>query len=254
MFSKTERDTLRETLVSAARNDKRITGAALTGSASLGAEDRWSDIDLAFGVAAGADRSEVIDEWTARMYKHGAVHHTDVVRGAALFRVFLLDNTLQVDLAFWPESEFGPIAPTFRLLFGKAKERERPAAESFDGLVGMGWLYALHVRSSIARGRVWQAEYMISAMRDQVLALACLRHGLPTVHGRGIDQLPADVTESLTAALVQSLDPPELRRAFSVGCNALLAEIGSVDSDLASRLEPPLSELANYGVEADSRL
>jgi hypothetical protein len=26
----------------------------------------------------------------------------------------------------------------------------------------MGWLYALHARSSIARGRVWQAEYMIS--------------------------------------------------------------------------------------------
>ena len=34
---------------------------------------------------------------------------------------------------------------------------------------------------------------MISGMRDQVLALACLRHGLPAREGRGMDGLPADV-------------------------------------------------------------
>jgi hypothetical protein len=39
-----------------------------------------------------------------------------------LYRVLLLDNTLQVDLAFWPATEFGAIAPTFRLLFGRANE------------------------------------------------------------------------------------------------------------------------------------
>lgn len=156
MFTKTERDTLRETLANAARNDKRITGAALTGSASLGAEDEWSDIDLAFGVAGNADRSQLIDEWTARMYERGAVHHTDVVRGAAIFRVFLLRNTLQVDLAFWPESEFGPIAPTFRLLFGKANERKRrPQSLSKDWLAWAGYTVCTRDRVSraVVRGR-----------------------------------------------------------------------------------------------------
>jgi hypothetical protein len=42
-------------------------------------------------------------------------------------------------------------------------------------------------------GDVWQAEFMVSAMRDQVLALACLRHGLPAREGRGMDLLPAAV-------------------------------------------------------------
>ncbi|HEY3186845.1 MAG TPA: hypothetical protein VGJ70_05195 [Solirubrobacteraceae bacterium] len=49
----------------------------------------------------------------------------------------------------------------------------------------MAWLYGLHARTSIVRGTLWQAEYMVSAARDHVLALAALRHGLPTAYGRG---------------------------------------------------------------------
>ena len=49
VFTPEERTRLRDALVARARADERITGAALTGSASRGAEDRWSDIDLALG-------------------------------------------------------------------------------------------------------------------------------------------------------------------------------------------------------------
>jgi hypothetical protein len=44
LFSITERDRLRALLISSARTDERITGIALTGSASIGAEDRWSGV------------------------------------------------------------------------------------------------------------------------------------------------------------------------------------------------------------------
>jgi predicted nucleotidyltransferase len=72
MFTPEERDRLRAALVSVAQADARITGAALTGSAALGAEDRWSDIDLALGLAADADLSHVIADWTELMYQeHG---------------------------------------------------------------------------------------------------------------------------------------------------------------------------------------
>jgi len=59
VFTPEARTALRDTLTDAARRDARITGVALTGSASVDAEDRWSDIDLAFGVAASADREAV---------------------------------------------------------------------------------------------------------------------------------------------------------------------------------------------------
>jgi hypothetical protein len=126
-FTPEEREQLRVALGSAARSDDRIEAAAHTGSASVDRQDRWSDIDLALRVADGADIEDVVGDWTRRMYRdHGAVAHLDVRRGPTLFRVFMLENTLQVDLAFWPSADFGPIAPTFRLAFGTANGRPFP--------------------------------------------------------------------------------------------------------------------------------
>src|SRR3954452_17513561 len=160
MFTAEDRDQLRATLIAAARADERISSAALLGSGATDTTDRWSDVDLAFAVASTANSEAVVADWTDCMYReYGAVHHLDVVYGRALYRVFLLANTLQVDLSFWPEAEFGATGPTFQLLFGTADERPPRPAPAAIALIGMGWLYALHVRSSIARGRVWQAEY-----------------------------------------------------------------------------------------------
>ena len=39
---------------------------------------------------------------------------------------------------------------------------------------GLGWHHVLHARSCIERGKVWQAEYWISAVRDYTITLACL--------------------------------------------------------------------------------
>ena len=86
---------------------------------------------------------------------------------------------------------------------------------------------------------------MISGMRDHVLALACLRHDLPTVHGRGFDRLPCEATAAIESALVRSLDIPELKRAFAVVTEELLAEAERADAALADRLAGPLRELAS---------
>jgi len=253
MFTTADRDALRETLIDAARADNRIVAAALTGSRALGQEDEWSDIDLAFALRPDADRSDVIDDWTARMYNHGAVHHVDVIRGPAVYRVFMLANTLQVDIAFWPESEFGAIAASFRLLFGSGNSRPSVPSSSFEELVGMAWLYGLHARSSIARGRVWQAEYMISGMRDYVMALACLRHGLPPVYARGADRLPAPIVNTFNTTLVRSLDERELGRAFATVCDLLLTEANASDIKLGDRLASPVSALRDFGLATERK-
>lgn len=244
MFTPAEREALRDALVAAARDDPRITAAALTGSAALDREDRWSDIDLALSVGDPGDVDGVVGDWSARMYgEHEAVHHVDVWLGATLFRVFLLPSTLQVDIAFWPAADFGALGPSFRLLFGTANERPSGRAPDPVHLIGMGWLYALHARSSIARGRAWQAEHMISAARDQVLALVCVRHGLPAAYARGANDLPAEVLAQLEVALVGSLDTDELERAFRAVTDALIGETRYVDGDLADRLAAPLASI-----------
>jgi predicted nucleotidyltransferase len=244
LFSVEDRESLRGQLISAARADDRIAAAALVGSAAVDREDRWSDIDLALSIAAGADRQQVIDEWTDRMYaEHTALDHLDVPRGSVLYRVFLLASTLQVDLSFWPAEEFRATGPSFRVLFGSASRQSAPTGPVASELIGMGWLYALHARSSIARGKPWQAEYMISMVRDHVFALACLREGLPAVEGRGMDDLPGQTQSAVERALVRSLDVPELSRALREAIDALLAEIEAVDAELGQRLKPALAQM-----------
>jgi hypothetical protein len=244
MYSPTDRSDLRDALVAAARADARVAGAALTGSAAVGAEDRWSDIDLALGLTPDADQSDVLADWTDRMYReHDAVHHTDIRSRGTLYRVFLLQSTLQVDIAFAPPDEFGALGPTFHLLFGEAVDQPQWSTPAPVDVVGMAWLYALHARSSIARGRAWQAEYMISGVRDHVLTLMCLRYGVPHAQGRGLHLLPSDGAAAVEGTLVRSLEVEELRRAFRVSVDVLLVEVEYVDAELAVRLAGTLRGL-----------
>ena len=182
------------------------------------------------------------------MYQeHQALHHLDVNAGAWIYRVFLLRSTLQVDLAFVPAAEFRALAPTFRLIFGEANEGQHAQPPPAEAIIGFAWLYALHARSCIARGKFWQAEYMISGVRDNALTLACIRYGLPAVHGRGVDLLPSEVTAQFEGSLVRQLDAAELARCFTIAMHGLLSEIQYADEKLAGRLEGALMLLAAQG-------
>ncbi|MBA2272418.1 MAG: nucleotidyltransferase domain-containing protein [Actinobacteria bacterium] len=244
MFSQRERRDLRECLVAAARVDERIWAAAVVGSAATHREDEWSDIDLAFRLAAGLEPADVSDAWTGRMYEdHGAVDHLDVWSESTLFRVFLLSSSMQVDLSFWPWEMFAASGTSFRLLFGEANKPMPSSSPTPETLIGMGWLYALHARSSIARGRNLQALYMVNGVRDHVVSLACLRHGLSAHQGRGVDDLPPDVMETLAETLVRGLRRSELSTAFANAITALINEAEQIDPGLASRLREPAREL-----------
>src|SRR5262249_48589716 len=146
MFTAADRDRIRSELIESARSDARLTGAAITGSRATGQEDRWSDIDLAFGV--DGEVAAVLAHWTAHMYeRHGALDHLDVAAGPWIYRVFLLASTLQVDLAFAPTADFGARTPAFQRVFGEAAALPHIGPPEVRSLIGFAWLYALHARS-----------------------------------------------------------------------------------------------------------
>jgi hypothetical protein len=236
---------IRTQLISRARHDARITAAALTGSAARDAEDRWSDVDLFFGVAASVPIPDVLADWTAYVYDElGAVHHFDLQAGPATYRAFLLAELLEIDLGFASAPAFGPLGDgAFRLLFGEAAPRV-PGTADRDHLIGLAWHHVLHARNSIERGAIWQAEHWISALRDHTLTLACLRLGLPAAYAKGADRLPPEVTAPVRQALVRSLDPAELARALGAATEALLSELQETDADTARRLSQPLRALS----------
>src|SRR5262249_35696467 len=157
-----------------------------------GGGDRWSDLDLTFGLAEGTTPSAILAEWTPRLESElGAVTLFDLPYLSSLYRVFLFPGSLQVDLSFTPAAEFGAIGPRFRLLFGRAVERSQTAPAARRHVFGLGIHHLVRARFSIERGRRWQALHWIDHAREQALALACGRHGLETSYARGCDDLPA---------------------------------------------------------------
>jgi hypothetical protein len=244
MFSVEYRATLRAELLDYAANDKRLGGAAVTGSAAVEREDRWSDIDLAFGVSDAGHVGAVLSDFTGLMYdRHGALHHYDVRAGAWIYRVFFLPGTLQVDLAFVPQTEFRPLGATFKLIFGNANPIQPFPPPAAKDLIALAWLHALHARSCILRGKFWQAEYMVSAIRDHVAALACIRHGLPWAHASGMDLLPNSITERLLGSMVREPSCDELWRALSVAVAGLGAEVDFTDPEFGARVAADLREV-----------
>jgi predicted nucleotidyltransferase len=243
MFTVEERRRVQERVLQLAKSDKRVVAAAVVGSLALDEGDRWSDLDLTFGIADDQSLAEVLQDWTEFLIgEFDAVQLFDLPVGASIYRVFLLPGCLQFDLSFTPASQFGATSPRFQLLFGEAVEKSPGPTPSAAVLFGYAVHHALRARFCIERGRFWQAEYWISGVRDYALNLACLRRGLPAVYGRGFDRLPADVQSIFVDALVTSLDRAELLRALRCVVDGLLRETDEVQA-MAAKVEPQLRQL-----------
>ena len=243
MFTISDRDRVRDRVLEMAAADKRVVAGAAVGSLALSEGDRWSDLDLTFGVADDVPVRDVLEDWTGCLVaEFDAAHLFDLPAGAAIYRVFLLPGCLQFDLSFAPASQFGATGPKFRLLFGRAVNKPTLPTPSAQELFGYAVHHALRARFCIERGRTWQAEYWISSLRDYALTLACRRRGLPTAYARGFDALPADVLGAFAGTLVTSLERDELLRALERAIEGLLGQADEAQA-LAAKVEPQLRML-----------
>jgi hypothetical protein len=242
MYSLEYRERVRDHILRAAREDSRILAGALVGSDSVETSDRWSDLDLTFGTADGVSAAQMLDDWAVDLgQKFDAIRLFDLADRTTIYRVFLLPGHLQVDLSVTPGfvAEYGP---RFKLLFGSATRKLYSGPRPQRDALGWGAHHAVRARFSIERGRLWQAEYWISGVRDEALSLACLRRGLESSHGRGVDRLPSDVLAAAARSLVHSTERPELLRALSAAIDLLLTE-GAEVQELVARLSGPLKDL-----------
>ncbi len=250
MFSIDYRNRVRDHVLERARADGRIVAGAVVGSLATAEGDRWSDLDLTFGVAEGVPIGDVLDDFTTNLGTvFAAIDLFDVPSGAALYRVFLLPGCLQLDLSCAPASQFRALGPEFRLLFGDAADPAHAQPPPGRQLFGYAVHHALRARFCIERGRYWQAEYWASGVRDYALSLACRRRRLPVHHGRGFDLLPQDVRQAAESALPRSIEPAELLRALGGAVDLLLRESEEV-APLAERAAPELRRLMQTTMNA----
>jgi hypothetical protein len=257
VFTVEQRDALREHLLRMAEQDERVVAGAAVGSLAVDGGDRFSDLDLTFGIADHVSVADVLDDWRRTLVdERDAVHLADLEHGPTTYRVFLLPDALQFDLSMTPAAQFRPAGPRFRLLFGETaagdSEAPRPpvAGNLFiptpsiaHDLFGWGVIYALHARACMERGRVWQAEHYVGAVRDHALSLACLREGLVAVQARGYDDLSAEALARFEGAHVGAVEPEALREALAASVRALMREGAEARLPHADIVAPRLAEL-----------
>jgi hypothetical protein len=258
MFTVEQRDALLERVLVLGREDERVVAGAVVGSLAVEAGgDRFSDVDLTFGIADHVQVADVLDDWTRLLIEElDAVPLVDLRRGATTYRVFLLPDALQLDLSMTPASQFRPAGPQFRLVFGETAvdDPEVPPPPVRGDLFistpavardifGWGVIYALHSRACIERGRVWQAEHYVGAVRDHALALACLREGVTAVQARGYDDLSPDTLARSEAGHIGALEPAALRASLADSVLALTREGAEADLPHAQAVAERLAEL-----------
>jgi hypothetical protein len=257
VFTIEQRDALRARMLQLGEHDERVVAGAAVGSLAVGSSDRFSDLDLTFGIADVVPVAQVLDEWTRTLAEElGAVRLIDLEVGPTIYRVFLLPEALQFDLSMTPAPEFRPAGPRFQLLFGETAVEPEAHARPPGGLsiptpavagdiFGWGIIYALHARACIGRGRAWQAEHYVGAVRDHALALACLQRGLPAAQARGYDDLPPETLAGFAGTHVESGEPDALRRALAASVVALLHQGADAALPDAAVVAERLAELAS---------
>jgi hypothetical protein len=257
VFTVEQRDALREHVLRLAEKDERAVAGAIVGSLALGGGDRFSDLDLTFGIADHVPTAEVLDDWTrALIAEQEAVQLADLERAPTTYRVFLLPDALQFDLSITPAAQFRPGGPRFRLLFGETAEDDSevpkgrapgqlfiPTPSVPHDLFGWGVIYALHARACIERGRFWQAEHYVGAVRDHGLSLACLREGVTAVQARGYDDLSAETLARFEGTHVSAVEPGALREALAASVRVLMGEGAAAGLPHADTVAQRLAEL-----------
>jgi hypothetical protein len=256
VFTVEQRDALRARMLRLGEDDERVVAGAAVGSLAVGSGDRFSDLDLTFGIADDVPVTQVLDDWTRTLIEElAAIRIVDLEAGPTIYRVFLLPEALQFDLSMTPAPEFRPAGPRFQLLFGhtaadkpESHRRSRgglfhPTPPVAEDVFGWGVIYALHARACIERGRVWQAEHYVGAVRDHALSLACLSRGLPAAQARGYDDLSPDTLAGFDRTHVGSLEPDALRSALVASVRVLLGEAVAADVPHADVVADRLAEL-----------
>jgi predicted nucleotidyltransferase len=252
LFTPEEREETAERVSRLLGDDSRVEGVVVVGSLADQA-DRWSDIDLEVVVADDEELSAVAVDWVKYMYELlPVVHHFETAFGETLVCGFLLENVLELDLAFDRAERFsiwGPARVAFDRSGRVAKAANTPvqgAPHPADrtGEAGFAWHDVLHACTAVRRGRPWQGLWYLERVRNRTLKLAQERRGYYADFFDYVDDLPVEELTPFEDSLFVSLDPESLLGAIESATRAFLAELRHDEPALADRLEGPLLEFA----------
>ena len=173
--------------------------------------DRWSDIDLEVVVADDEDLAAITADWVGYLYELlPVVHHFERAFGGTLVRGFLLENLLELDLAFERAGRFSIWGPA-RVVFDRsgrvadaanALAQGEPESADRAGEAGFAWHDVLHACTAVRRGRSWQGVWYLERVRNRTLEqfAMSLDYVAPCAHGRLLRRSQKEDSGSRTPA------------------------------------------------------
>src|SRR5215207_506483 len=163
LFTPEEREMTAEQVSCLLGNDSRINGVVVVGSLASGG-DRWSDIDIEVVVGDDEELLVVAADWVGNLYELlPVVHHFETAFGDTLVRGFLLENLLELDLAFDQAGSLSIWSPA-KVIFDRtgrvadaanAHAQDDPYAQDLAGEAGFVWHDVLHACTAVRRSRLW---------------------------------------------------------------------------------------------------
>ena len=157
LFTVEEREEIAERVSRLLGNDYRIEGVVIVGSLA-GQSDRWSDIDIEVIVADDEELSAVTADWVGNLYELlPVVHHFETAFGDTLVRGFLLENLLEVDLAFDQARSLSIWSPAKVISIARDALRMPPT----------------HMPKMILTHRIWRAKQALHGTMYCTPALQC---------------------------------------------------------------------------------
>jgi hypothetical protein len=253
-FTEDDRLAILNTLLAALRQDERLVGVLLVGSAADGFYDRYSDIDLSVVVAEEHQVSSVFSDWHSRIEElFPTVSSFEVPYAENMFLGgYLLANYLEMDVGFLGMADLFAKRGRWKVVFDRSGQiedlmqtswehrvRTDPEAE-YRGRLNSIWHYITHTAVSVARGHHWRALHYLETVRATAIELACHRRDFDPHHYRPVHLLPAEFQERLEKTLPKSTGDAEILRALgeaaAIFFDECLAFDQRFDRDLSSNL------------------
>jgi predicted nucleotidyltransferase len=219
LFTPSDREAIKNDLVSSLTANPDINAVILVGSAVKGYTDELSDIDIMFVVSSEAGIISVmaaISEEIKTRYNILCFASLNERR----LQVYLLDNYLELNLSYRTLETLEAKSASWQVLYDKTDLVDaimRATFEKFDEANRISaknnyqsklaeyseqiWHYLFHAIAAINRGRFWKAVKELEYVRNIIIELKGLRYSLSMHRNSEVDKIPQDELELLQKTL-----------------------------------------------------
>ncbi|TDQ41160.1 nucleotidyltransferase domain-containing protein [Aureibacillus halotolerans] len=244
MFTESERAHTLSAYVAFAKEIDAVLGIALVGSGARGFRDSYSDIDLLTVVKEPDDVSKVqpIVNRYFKQTQHIQFQKTYTHEEDIWVTCYLFGNHLGVDLGLWSLKKLRATKPHWRILFDRddilsarltatAPQKLSPSMTTFiDEALSMCWQFFRNAAVSIQRKDVIKARHDMDVLRQHVIDIICLSHGIQHDNNKVINTINDPLVKALKNTYETSFDKKGLSHALRSLETVYFACISSADS------------------------